>query len=156
MITLAVSFSTALVALHVAAVVVAFGSLFVYPPLVAVVRRTSPGALGPLHRAQYTVARWITIPALVVVTVAGLYLAGDQKAFGKAWVIVPLALIVVLMAVHRGLLIRGYGRLAELGPRDGAPSPEYEALARRIERLELMSAALVLFAVYVMVAKPFT
>jgi hypothetical protein len=156
MIAPAATIRAAVIAVHVAAVVVAFGSLFVYPALVAVVRRTSPAALGPLHRAQYTVARWITVPALVVVTLAGLYLAGDEKAFGKAWVIVPLALIVVLMAVHRGLLIRGYRRPAELAPRDGAVSPEYRTLGRRIGRLELGSAALVLFAVYVMVAKPFT
>jgi hypothetical protein len=152
---LAVTLHTVALAVHVTAVVVAFGVLFAYPALVVVVRRSSPTTLGALHRAQWTVARRITTPALALVTLAGIYLADDDRAFGEAWVVLSMVVIVVLMVLHRAVLIRGYRRLSELAPTEGPVSVEYRKLVRRVGAVELFSAALVPLTIYVMVARPF-
>lgn len=85
--------------------------------------------------------------------IAGLYLAADEHAFGKAWVIIPMVVIVVLMALHRLVLLEGYQRLGSgdhnVGPGGGATD-----LARRVTRVQLLSAALVAFTIIVMAAKP--
>jgi hypothetical protein len=150
---LAVTLTSVALAVHIAAVVVAFGPLFVYPLVVAVVRQSEPAALGAVRRAQHTVARRIVTPALALLLVAGLYLAGEEHALGKAWVIVPMVVIVALMALHRLVLVRGYARLAEQAPPGGSQSSQ--PLARRLEGAELLTALLVLFTIYVMAAKPF-
>ena len=156
MIVPAVSLTSVALAVHVAAVVVGFGPLFVYPALVALVRRSEPAALAALHRAQQFVAERVVTPALPLVLIAGLYLAGEEDAFGKAWVIVAMVMIVILMAMHRLLLMRGYRQLAEeAAASDGPPTGRYQALARQTDRAQLAAAGLVLFTIYVMSAKPF-
>jgi uncharacterized membrane protein len=155
MIAPAVSLTSVALAIHIAAVVVGFGPLFVYPALVAAVRRSEPAALAAVHRAQQLVAKRVVTPALPLLLVAGLYLAGEQDAFGKAWVIVAMVMIVILMAMHRVLLIRGYRRLAEeAAASDGRATGRYQELARQTDRAELAAAGLVLFTIYVMSAKP--
>ena len=156
MIVPAVSLTSFALAVHIAAVVVGFGPLFVYPALVAVVRRSEPRALAALHRAQQLVAKRVVTPALPLLLIAGLYLAGEEDAFGKAWVIVAMVMIVILMAIHRLLLMRGYRQLAEeAAASDGRPTGRYQALARQTDRAQLAAAGLVLFTIYVMTAKPF-
>lgn len=153
--TAAVTLTSAALVLHIAAVVVAFGPLFVYPVLAGAVRRSDPQALGALHRAQLLVARRIITPALPLTLLAGLYLAARERAFGQAWVIVPMVAIAALMALHRLVLIGGYRRLADQAPDDGPPGERYRALARRLGRAELLAAGLVLFTIFVMAARPF-
>lgn len=151
----AVSLTSVALAVHIATVVVGFGPLFVYPALVAVVRHSEPAALAPLHRAQQVVAERVVTPALPLLLIAGLYLAGEEDAFDKAWVIVAMAMIVILMAVHRLLLMRGYQQLAEeAAANDGPPTGRYQALARQTDRVQLAAAGLVLVTIYVMTAKP--
>lgn len=156
MIVTAVSLTSVALAVHIAAVVVGFGPLFAYPVLVAVVRQSEPAALGALHRAQHLVARRIVTPALPLLLIAGLYLAGEEDAFGRAWVVVAMVMIGVLMAMHRLVLMRGYRQLAEQAAASGEVLTErYRALARRVDRAQLAAAALVLFTIYVMTAKAF-
>lgn len=156
MIAPAVSLTSVALAVHIAAVVVGFGPLFVYPALVAAVRRSEPAALGALHRAQQLVAVRVVTPALPLLLIAGLYLAGEEGSFGEAWVIVAMVMIVILMAMHRLVLMSGYGKLAEAAAAcDGPPSARYQALARQTDRAQLAAAGLVLFTIYVMTAKPF-
>lgn len=126
MLTPAVSLASIALAIHIAAVVVAFAPLFAFPVLVAAVRRSDPSALAAVYRVQNAVARGLITPALPAMLVAGLYLAADEHAFGKAWVIVPMVVIVVLMALHRLVLLEGYRRLGsgdqDAGPRRREPS----------------------------------
>jgi uncharacterized membrane protein len=156
MIVPAVALTSVALAVHIAAVVVGFGPLFVYPGLVAVIRRSEPRAPAALHRAQQLVAERVVTPALPLLLITGLYLAGEEDAFGKAWVIVAMAMIVILMAMHRLLLMRGYRQLAdEAAATDGPPSGRYRVLARQTDRAQLAAAGLVLITIYVMTAKPF-
>jgi predicted integral membrane protein DUF2269 len=148
----AVRLASIALAVHIAAVAVAFAPLFAFPVLVAAVRRSDPNKLAAVYRVQDAVARRVITPALPAVLIAGLYLAADQHVFGKAWVIIPMVVIVVLMALHRLVLLEGYRRLAS---RDGSAGPSGESrLARRVEQVQLLSAALVVFTIIVMSAKP--
>ena len=72
---------------------------------------------------------------------------------GKAWVVVPMATIVVLMALHRLVLLDGYQRLADGATPAGASGGN--DLARRVSWAQLLSAALVVLTIFVMAAKPF-
>jgi uncharacterized membrane protein len=149
----AVSLVSIALAIHIAAVVVAFGPLFAYPILIATVRRSDPAALPAVYRAQHVVARRVMTPALPITLVAGLYLAAEAHALGKAWVVVPMVVIVVLMALHRLVLIGGYERLADrAGPSE--PASGANDLVRRVSWAELLSAALVVLTIFVMAAKP--
>lgn len=140
---------------HVAAVIVAFGALFTYPVLAVAVRQCDQDALHVLYHAKHVVARRVITPALMLLIAAGLFLADKEHAFGKAWVIVPMVLVVLLMALHRLVLMRGYRRLSEQTVATDPRPQELRRLSRRIERAELAAAGLVLLAVFVMAAKPF-
>lgn len=85
----AVSLASIALIIHIAAVVAAFAPLFAFPVLVAAVCRWDPNALAAVYRAQNAVARGLITPALPATLIAGLYLAADEHAFGKAWVIAP-------------------------------------------------------------------
>ncbi|HET9103711.1 MAG TPA: DUF2269 family protein [Solirubrobacteraceae bacterium] len=154
MLIAAVSLTSVALAVHVAAVVVAFGPLFAYPALLAAVRRADPSALPAVYRAQHLVARRLITPALPVTLIAGLYLAAQEHAFGHVWVVVPLVVLVLLMALHRFVLIRGYRRLARPGAEGEGAAPGDE-VAARVTHAELLAAALVLVTIYVMAARPF-
>ena len=155
MIVPAVSLTSVALAVHIVAVVVGFGPLFVYPALVAAIRRSDPAALAALHRAQQLVGKRVVTPALPLLLIAGLYLAGEEDTFGKVWVIVAIVMIVILMAMHRLLLMRGYRQLAEeAAASDGEPTGRYHALARQTDGAQLAAAGLVLLTIYVMTAKP--
>jgi uncharacterized membrane protein len=117
------------------------------------VRRSDPPALAAVYRVQNAVARRVITPALPAMLIAGLYLAADEHAFGKAWVLVPMVVIVVLMALHRLVLLEGYRRL-ESAEQGVGPGDSVSHLARRITRVQLLSAALVVLAIIVMAAKP--
>lgn len=140
-----------ILSVHIAAVVVAFGPLFAYPALAAVVRRSDPAVLPVLHRAQHRVAKWVITPALPTILAAGIYLSASEHVFGQAWVIFPIVAIVVLMALHRLVLLRGYRKLSEPG---AAEAPLGRSLAQRVTHAEILAALLALATILVMTAKP--
>ncbi|MGH2899168.1 MAG: hypothetical protein ACRDMZ_10885, partial [Solirubrobacteraceae bacterium] len=72
---LAVRFYDVVLAIHILAVVVAFGVVFSYPVLDAFLRRAMKDNLAALHNLHVELARKVVTPAMVVVLVAGIYLA---------------------------------------------------------------------------------
>lgn len=154
MVTPAVTLLSIALAVHIAAVVVAFGPLFAYPVLVATVRRADSDALPAVYRAQHVVARRVITPALPTTLIAGVYLAAREHALDQAWVVVPMVVIVLLMALHRLVLLGGYERLADGDIPSKAGNAPSE-LARRVTWAQQLSAALVVFTIFVMTAKPF-
>jgi hypothetical protein len=150
----AVSVVSIALAVHIVAVVVAFGPLFAYPVLTATAGRSDPAALPTVYRAQHVVAQKITTPALPITLAAGIYLAAEEHALGKPWVVVPMVMIVALMALHRLVLIGGYKRLADRAIRPETASGA-DDLARRVSWAQLLSAAIVVFTIFVMAVKPF-
>jgi hypothetical protein len=154
----AVAFWQVILALHIVAVVVAFGVSFAYPLFAVVGARLDRRAMPWFHRMQQVIGRRLVNPALGVVLLAGLYLASDLhqwKAFYVQW---GVGVTVVLGAIEGGFMIRNEGRLAKLAERDIAASgaasvrwsPEYEALVKRVGAGGALMSLLVVITVYLM------
>jgi hypothetical protein len=148
-------FYDVVLAVHILAVVIAFGIVFAYPILDAVLK-SSGIELAALHRMHVELATKVIQPAMTIVLLAGLYLAIDRDLFGKPWVSVPFAIIVVLFALMGAVLVPTDKRLAELAAQDagGAPSAAYEAEAKRAQLFGSIALLLVVVAVFVMTVKP--
>jgi len=142
---LAVQFYDVVLSIHVVAIIAAFGVWFAYPLLV-------PRGDAAAHRAQVRVARLVVNPAGTLALLAGVYLASDRSYWGEVWVGVPLAILVVVLGITGSYFLPRQKRLAELA--EAGAGPEYTALAGQVTRVVLTAAALVLVAVFFMVAKP--
>jgi uncharacterized membrane protein len=143
--TLAVQFYDVVVAVHVMAIVAAFGSWFAYPLLV-------PHGDAAAHRAQARVARMVVTPAGTLALLAGIYLASDRSYWDRSWVGIPLVILIVLMGITGSYFVPRQLRLAELA--EAGAGADYDALATRVARVAGIAAALVLVAVFFMVVKP--
>ena len=124
----------------------------------------SSSAPGPprcphLHRLHLALATRLVQPAMVVVLLAGLYLALDRWSLGDPWISATFAILIVLFGLTGAVLIPADRRLAELAERDlqaggGEPSPEYLAESRRADIVGSVALMLVVVAIVFMTAKP--
>src|SRR5437899_9684799 len=87
------------------AVVIAFGVTFAYPIIFAVGARRDPRSLALLHRVEYTIERWLINPGLLVVILAGIYLASDGHHWSEFFVQWGLAASVVIGALVGSVMI---------------------------------------------------
>jgi uncharacterized membrane protein len=154
---IALSFYQVVLAVHIMAVVVAFGGLFAYPLAAAAGRRIDPRGLPLLHRSQRLVIQRLVDPGLLVILLAGIYLAADAHVFAKLYVQWGFVAVVVLGGLAGGYLAPRQARLADLAERDlaagGAVSPEYEALSHQVDSVAALASLLVLATIFVMTAR---
>ncbi|HEY2636681.1 MAG TPA: hypothetical protein VGI54_04775 [Solirubrobacteraceae bacterium] len=158
----ALEFYNVVLALHIAAVVVTFGVTFAYPVIFAVAAKT-PENLPFAYRAEKAVGQRIIAPGLVVIIFAGAYLASKIHVWGETWVIVPLIIALVIGAMGGMFFTPTERKLIEIADRDvaaaqGGPvmmSAEHDAVAKRLQAGGIVSAVLVLVAIFFMAAKPF-
>jgi hypothetical protein len=146
-------------AVHVMAVVVAFGVTFAYPILFAVGARSDPRSLPTLHRIEYTIDRRLTGPGLGFVLAAGIFLASDGHQWSRFFVSWGVGTVVVLGALLGAVMIPTGKRAAETAERDLAAggetmSDEYRALTRRLSIVGGLMSLLVLVTILFMVVKP--
>ena len=132
--------------LHVLAVVVAFGTVFAYPVLSGLL-----GGTPAFHRAQVTLWSRLVTPAMVVVLLAGAYLATDAGAWAEPWVSSTLVILLVLFGLAGAFFTPRERRAAELAVRGG---PQYDELARRLRLGAFLAALLVVAAIVLMVVQP--
>lgn len=136
----AVSFFQIALAIHIMAVVAAFGVMFAYPIMHAVGIRIDPRAMPWLHRVQVEIGRRLIGPGLVVVLVFGIYLASKLHQWSTFYVSFGLVVVVILGAMGGLFFTPREKRLAELAQRDvdaaGAGQvtfgDDYQALSRRV------------------------
>ena len=149
-------------ALHIMAVLAAYGLPLAYPLLLPYVRRRNPRAMPGIHDVQHRLNLVLTGPGTVLVLGFGLYMAGEHHLFDQSWVQVGITAIV-LIAVIGGWVVGASKRMAELAASDVAKAPpgadvtwsaEYETLYKRYLRVEELLAVIVLVAVFFMAAKP--
>jgi uncharacterized membrane protein len=138
-----ITFTSVVVAVHVMAVVVAFGVLFAYPVLV----RTA--ALPALHEGLVRLHRTVVTPAMVVVLLAGIYLASDLDVWDQSWVSIPLVVLLALFGLLHGAIVPAHRRLAA-----AAAGADQDAELSRLTTFATVAAALVLVAIFFMVVKP--
>jgi uncharacterized membrane protein len=150
-------------ALHVIAAFAAYGLPFAYPFVLPFLHRRHPRALPGVHDIQHRLNIALTGPGTVALFAFGVYLASKDDLWGQTWVAVPVAILAVI-AVAGGAIVRWTGELADLArtavetaPPGGtiAFGPAYDRVYRRYMATEIILGALVLVAIFFMVAKPF-
>jgi uncharacterized membrane protein len=159
----ALSLYTFVLFIHVLAVVTAFGITFAYPILAAVARKTHPSNLAFLHRAQGVIGPYLITGSAVVILAAGLYLVAEGPyGFDDHWLTGALAILIVILGLggaffaptERKALVALERDIAAAGDGEVVLSEEYQTLSRRIERMGMLSSALIVLAIYLMVVKP--
>ncbi|WP_028067082.1 hypothetical protein [Solirubrobacter soli] len=143
---------TVVVALHIIAVVAAYGLPLSAPLLVPYVRRHHPAALPGLHAAQHRLNNVVTGPFTVLVLVFGIYLATDGHRWDEPFVGVGIGAIAIIAVVGGGVVVPAVRQLAALDP----GSAEYDRVYRRYMASESFLGVVVLLAIFVMAAKPFS
>lgn len=164
MVVLAVSFPQVVLAIHILAVVIGFGSVFAYPVLFAAAARHDPAVTPWLLRTRQRLGRYLVNPGLLVVVIAGIYLASKLDQWSNFYVGWGIAAAVVLGTLEGSFIIRPAGQLATLAERDLAAtavpaggqrtsatwSPEYTAGIRRFTLVGNGMAAIVILTVFFM------
>jgi hypothetical protein len=166
--TPAVEFFQLVLAVHILAVVLAFGVTFAYPLFGIVGARMDPRAMPWFHRMQQVIGRRLINPALLIVLVAGIYLASHLHQWGATYVQWGLAAVVVLGGLEGGFMVPREGRLADLAERDlaGAPAAgtgastvtttfgaEYTALLKRVGLVGALMQLIVVVTVFLMATR---
>ena len=159
---LAASAYEIVLAIHIMAVVVAFGVTFAYPIMFAVAARHGPRSLPLMHRVEYTIERLLINPGLLVVLAAGIFLASDGHHWSEFYVQWGLAAVVVIGALVGGVMIPTAKRAEQLAERDLASSDggevamsdDYRALVRRLTTVGTLMSVLVLVTILLMAIKP--
>jgi hypothetical protein len=158
MLTTAVAFWQVALAIHIMAVVVAFGVTFAYPLIGAVAARMDRRAMPWYHRTQELVGKRLITPGLAVVLVAGIYLASKLHQWSFFYVQWGLAVAIILGALAGVFFAPSERKLAELAERDVTAagdgevqwSAEYEALDGRVALVGAAANVLILVTIYVM------
>jgi hypothetical protein len=158
----AASFYDAILGVHVMAVVVAFGVTFAYPIMFAVGARHDPRSLPLLHRVEYTIERFLINPGLLLVVLAGAYLASNGHHWSEFFVQWGLGASIVIGGLVGSVMIPTAKRAEAAAARDVAAagdgdvemSQEYQGLVRRLSIVGSLSSVLVLITILFMAVKP--
>jgi hypothetical protein len=154
----AVTFPVVVLAIHIMAVVLAFGIVVAWPLVTRVVEGVDPRAVPALYRARVLLGRMLVNPGLLLVLIAGIYLAAhghDWKEFFVQW---GIAAVVVLGGLEGAVAMRQSRTLAELAARDvdaagsGSVSwsEEFVQARGRSDLVSIAMAIIVLATIYVM------
>ena len=159
---LAASAYEIVMAVHIMAVVIAFGGTFAYPIMFAVATRAEPKTLPVLHRIEYTTERILVNGGLVFVAGAGVFLAADGHHWSEFFVQWGIGATIVIGGLVGAVMIPAAKRAEELARRDLQAagegelqmSEEYEALTRRRAVVGSVLYVLVLATIAIMAIKP--
>jgi uncharacterized membrane protein len=148
---LAVTFYSVVKWIHIMAVVVAFGAAFTYPIWFSFVMRAPTSERAFFHRTQAFIGQWVVSPGLLVLVVAGIYMASDRDLWSKAWVTAPFVIAIIIGALGGMYFGPREKRLAELSAAGGGA--EYTQLFAQVRNVTYVVLALVAIAAYMMVTK---
>jgi hypothetical protein len=153
---LAAAFSDYVLAVHILAVVLAFGVTFAYPLIELASRRLDRAAIPWFHQIQLMLSRRLVQPGLGLVLIAGIVLASDEHQWKHFYVGWGVAAVVVLGAVEGAFMAPRTRRLLALAERDLAAAPdgeassEYTALRGRVNVVGGLMGLLVAVTVFLM------
>jgi uncharacterized membrane protein len=150
--------------IHIAAVVVGFGSTFALALTFPVAMRLDPRHLPYVHELSSAVGRYMATPGLVVIILTGFYQVskGDWE-FGSFWIVATLVIAVILGGLGGAYFAPSDRKLGAMVRREldatapGAEvqlSDEYQRGARIQGMVGGLAGFLVLLAVFLMVTKP--
>ena len=160
--TLAASTFEIVLALHIMAVVIAFGVTFAYPVMFAIAAKGQARSVPVLHRIEYSTERWLVNPGLLVVLVAGIYLASESHQWSAFFVQWGFAAVIVIGAVVGAVMIPTAKKAEQAAERDIAAAgdgevsfgEEYQRLVRRLTLVGGTLSLVVLLTILFMVIKP--
>jgi hypothetical protein len=166
MLVTAVAFSDLVLGVHIAAALVAFGTVFVYPLLFSFAARRDPHATPFLLRSRQQVGRYLVNPGLLLVVLAGIYLATDEHQWSHFYVGWGIIAAILIGAIEGGVVIPRSNRLAAIAERDlsstAVPaggqrvsaqwSTEYTRGSRVLWLAGVLAEAIVIVTVFVMAA----
>lgn len=144
--------------IHVLAVVAAFGPTFAYGIVFSVLSKY-PRSAPTLFEAIRKVDNYLVNPAMFIVLLAGIYLMSDGHwGGGEAFIVIGFIAIIALIGLQHAFY-RPQGLKAQaLAERDlevgDTFSPEFEALARRLGTVGMLSGVLVVITIFFMTVKP--
>jgi hypothetical protein len=155
---LAVQFYEIVLALHILAVVIAFGATFAYPVLLGVVAKADTRALPALYRALHAISQRVIMPGVAAILVFGIYLASHLHLWSTFFVQWGLGVVIVIGAVEGAYLGPREKRLIEVADRDVAAagggevtfSAEHDSLVRQIGAVGALMDLLVVITIYFM------
>lgn len=147
---------------HIAAVVVGFGSTYALALAFPVAQKLSDRHLPYVHQLGIAISRYLATPALVIVLLTGMYQVaddpGDAIGFGDPWVSASFLILIVLGGLIGGYFVPTDKRLGAMVERDlangGEPSEEYTREAKRSGAVGALAGVLILVAVFLMTTKP--
>jgi uncharacterized membrane protein len=146
--------------LHVAAVVVGFGSTYALAVTFPLAMNVGTQHLPYMHRLGVVLNLWFATPALIVILATGFYQVADAElSLGEFWISGPIAILIILGGMGHGYFIPTERRLEEMARRDLASgatemSEEYMAKARQSGIVGALAGVLILLAIFLMVTKP--
>src|SRR3954447_19833868 len=147
----AVTFYDVVKWIHIMAVVIAFGAAFTYPVWFRFVMRAPTDQRAFFHRTQAFIGQWVISPGLLVIVLAGGYMATDRDYWSKVWVTIPLIIAIGLGALGGVFFGPKEKQLAELSAAGGGP--EYTRVFTQVRNVTYVALALVAIAAYMMVTK---
>jgi hypothetical protein len=150
MLVCAAAFWQFILALHIVAVIVAFGMLFIYPLIRLIGVRLEPAAMPSLHRLERAVHLRVQAPGLVVVILAGIYLASDLHEWSDFFVSWGLAASIIIGGIGGAFIAPREQRLIDLAESELATAPaagasfsdEYGSTAREVNLARLLQLAI--------------
>jgi uncharacterized membrane protein len=157
--TPAVQFYEVVLALHILAVVIAFGATFAYPVLLGVVTKADTRALPALYRALHAISQRVIMPGVAAILVFGIYLASHLHLWSTFFVQWGLGVVIVIGAVEGAYLGPREKRLIDVAERDVAGagdgqvtfSAEHDSLVRQVGAVGALMDLLVVITIYFMV-----
>jgi hypothetical protein len=157
----AVFFWQIVLAIHVVFVVAALGAIVVYPVVALAAERLDGSSVPLLHRVRQVLGRSLINPGLVVVAIAGFYLAADLHTWHDFYVQWGIGAVIVLGALEGAFVVRQAGALSELAQKDvdSAAGGEvrwsdgYVAARGRADQINALMAVLVIVTVFLMVVQ---
>ena len=159
-----ITFPQFVLAIHILAVVIGFGGVFAFPLVFGAATRSDPAVIPLLLRTRQQLGRYLINPGLLVVVLAGIYLASKEHQWGNFYVGWGVIAALVLGGLEGSLITRPAGRLAEQAERDLAAtavpaggqrtsatwSSEYITAMRRFTFAGNAMAAIVVLTVFFM------
>lgn len=146
--------------IHILAVVVPLGATFGYGFFMAWTQENAPEAIPGILRATTAANRYGTTTGLIVVLVAGIYLVNKSAEFKASdpFVGVGILAVIVLLGMIHGYFRPHEIRAAELAERDlaagGDFSPEYLAVARKLDLGGRIAGLVIAVTIFFMTVKP--
>ena len=141
---------------HVAAVAVWVGGVFALTVLNArLARMGEPAAVAALGQQSEAFGRTVIGPAMIIVLIAGLWMAGQFGIpFTSLWIVWGLVGFVVFILLGVVALGRTGAELGALARTAGPSDPRVAALRQRISVLSWLNLLVLVSVIWAMVFKP--